>query len=427
MAMSTEVLAIRGPSTTLDFTNSSVSTSASEVELENSSPSPNPSLGINNTDTKALDDLADLPPLPFQTHDEIEDLDPTYPNYRATIHYYTFSPSGTLTPETHPKPVSRISVLLSLEYFYALRKHLVANLSILATYPGTSLAAVHDTATRRSSALTALERAQDEFAMHHIAINENLRAVNSDWGCHAFGLPDPLGAAADIRHDRNYFAHSFPTPIGKGIQLEWAVKGKREVYGKLLGLVEGSMCVLQGQLDDPGIWVSPQVMEKERLEREAQEEEERLNREAAEQEDDKEGEYEQDEEVEWTEAPQSTFSRVFDSLGGNAVSRFCFRFGVVRNAGSRLCAWLGEMLEQADAVALCRAGEGATEECGEGEDWGSQECEIEDDDCGSQEYKIEDDDCRSQEYKIGDDDCHGSRTLDAHSSQPDSGWGDPQW
>ena len=111
MAMSTEVLAMPGPSTALDLTNSSVSTTASEVELGISYPSPSPSPGINNTDTKALDDLADLPPLPSLTHDEIEDLDPTYPNYRATIHYYTLSPSGTLTQETHPNPVSRTSVL----------------------------------------------------------------------------------------------------------------------------------------------------------------------------------------------------------------------------------------------------------------------------------------------------------------------------
>ncbi|KAI4938453.1 hypothetical protein J4E85_000893 [Alternaria conjuncta] len=215
--------------------------------------------------------------------------------------------------------------------------------------------------------------------------------------------------------------------MGRGIQLEWAVKGKAEGYGKLLGLVEGSVCVLQAQLDNPSIWVSLESLEKERLEREAREEKERPVVEGVEQEDEKEGVYEGEDDVECMEPTQSTFSRVFDSLGGNAVSRYCFRFGVVRRAGWMLFEWLGEMLEEADAVALCRAGEGATEECGEGDDWGSQECEIEDDNCGSQEYKIEDGDCRSQEYKIGDDECHGSRTLDAQPSRPDSGWGDPQW
>jgi len=415
MAMSTEILVILGPSTALGFTNSSVSTMASEVELETSYPSPNPSPGINHTDAEALDDLADLPPLPSLTHDEIEDLDPTYPNYRAIIHYYTLSPSGTLTQETHPKLVSRASVLLSLEYFYTLRKHLTANLAILEQYPRTSLVGVHDSATLQLTSFTELETVQCAFAMHHIAINENLCAANSGWACQSFGLPDSMGAASDIRYDRNYFAHTFPTPTGQGIQLHWAIKRKAEVYEKLLLLVEDGIGVLQGQLDDMEIWVSPQVIERERLEREARKEEERLDKEGAEQDDGGHCMLEQEEEVDWMGVPQSTFSRVFDSLGDNAVARYCFRLGVVRNAGEMLRAWLGEMLAEADAVALRRAGEGATEECGEGDDWGSQECEIEDDNCGSQEYKIE------------DDDCHRSQDLDAHLSQPDSGWGDPQW
>ncbi|KAI4624627.1 hypothetical protein J4E83_004303 [Alternaria metachromatica] len=465
MAISTEVLAIPRPSTALDSTNSSVSTTASEVELEISHPSP--SLSINNTANEALDDLADLPPLPSLTHDEIEDLDPTYPDYRATIHYYTLSPSGTLTQETHPTPVSRTSVLLSLEYFYTLREHLTASISILETYPGTSLVGVNDTEAtpsnvpwedtvtgvvapnahtqsdsrrdsrserealdttiRKSPSFTELERVQNEFAMHHIAINENLRAANSGWACQSFGLPDPMGAASDIRHDRNYFAHIFPTPTGKGIQFEWAVKRKAEEYGKLLGFVEDGICVLQAQLDDPGIWVSLESIERERVEREAREEEERLGREGAEQDDDEEGVYEQEDDVECIEPTQSTFSRVFNGLGGNAVARYCFLFGVVRNAGSRLWAWLGEMLEEADAVALRRAGEGVPGDCGEGDDWASREDRIGDDECRSQEYKTEDGDCRSQEYEVGDDECHGSRTLDAQPSRPDSGWGDPQW
>ncbi|KAI4698790.1 hypothetical protein J4E81_005401 [Alternaria sp. BMP 2799] len=413
------------------------------------------------------DGLANLTPLPAQSPNEIQDLDPNYPDYRATIHYYTLSPSSTLIQETHPKPVSRTSVLLSLEYFYTLRKHLVANLAILETYPGTSLAGIIDTettpsnvlwedtvtdvvapnaqtqsdlrrdssfepevqktATRKSSSFTELERAQNEFAMHHIAINENLRAANSGWACQSFGLPDPMGAASDIRHDRNYFAHSFPTPLGRGIQLVWAVEGKAEGYERLLGFVEGGISALQGQLDDPEIWVSLESIESERLERDAREEEERLYREGAEQVDDEDCVLEQEEDVDWMEAPQSTFSRVFDSLGGNAVSRYCFRFGVVRNAGSRFWAWLGEMLAEADAVALRKAGEGATEECGEGDDWGSQEYKSEDDDCGSQEYKIEDGDCRSQEHRSEDDEGYGSQSIDAPPSQPDSGWGEPQW
>ena len=407
-----------GPSTALDLTNSSVSTTASEVELGISYPSPSPSPGINNTDTKALEGLADLPPLPSLTHDEIEDLDPTYPNYRATIHYYSLSPSDTLTQETHPKPVSRTSVLLSLEYFYALRKHLTANLSILDTYPGTSLAAVHDTAARRSPALTALERAQDEFAMHHIAINENLRAVNSDWGCDAFGLPDPMGAASDVRHDRNYFAHTFPTPTGKGIQLEWAVKGKRDVYGGLLGLVERNIVTLEGQLGGVRGWVSPRIVEREKAERR------RLEAEAREAENERRTEdtaqeegwvYEQEGDVGFMSTSRSVFSRVFDSLGGHVIIERCFRSGLLRRAGWRLLGWLEKVLVEADTAAQVGGEEVATGEYGEGEDWESQEC------------KIEDDECRSQEYKVEDIEGYGSQDIDAPPLQPDSGWGEPQW
>ncbi|KAI4916646.1 uncharacterized protein J4E92_009150 [Alternaria infectoria] len=439
----------------LEPSGATLATLTPKPDLNVDCPFPPPSPDINITEAIALDDLANLPPLPSLTHDEIQDLDPNYPNNRATIHYYTLSPSGTLTQETHPTPVSRTSVLLSLEYFYTLRKHLTANLAILDTYSGTSLAGIHDTettpsnvpwedtvtdvpnpnahtqsdsrrdssfepevqktATRKSPFFTELERVQNEFAMHHIAINENLRAVNSNWGCHAFGLPDPLGAASDIRRDRNYFAHTFPTPTGKGIQLEWAVKGKREGYGGLLGLVEGGICGLQEQLDDTEIWVSPQVIERERLEKEVREQEERLVVEGEEQDDDGDCVLEQEDDVEGMAPPGSLFSRVFDSFGGNVVLSRCFRFGVVRRAGQMLFDWLGEMLAEANAFALRRAGKGAAEKCGEGDEWGSQEDEIGDYDCGSQEYKIE------------DEEGYGSQDMDAHLERPDSGWGDPQW
>ncbi|KAI4654318.1 uncharacterized protein J4E78_007363 [Alternaria triticimaculans] len=418
----------------LEPSDATLATLTPNPDLNVDCPFPPPSPDINITEAIARNDLAILPPLPFQTHDEIEDLDPTYPNYRAAaIRYYTLSPSGTLTQETHPTPVSRISVLLSLEYFYTLRKHLTTPSNVPwedtvtdvvapnahtqsdsrrdYSFEGEALEAV----TRKLSSFTELERVQNEFAMHHIAINENLRAVNSGWACQSFGLPDPMGAASDIRHDRNFFAHSFPTPMGRGIQLEWAIKRKAEVYEKLLGLVEHGVCNLQGQLDDPEIWVSPQVIGKERLEREAREEDGRLDREGVEHENYKEGEYEQEEEVEWIEVPQSTFSRVFDSLGGNAVFRYCFRFGIVRRAGWMLFDWLGEMLAEADAVALRRAEEENAGRYGEG------------DNCGSHEYKSENDDGRSQEYRNENNEGYGSQDIDAPPSRPDSGWGDPQW
>jgi len=299
----------------LEPSDATLATLTPKLDLNVDRPFPPPSPDINITKAIPRDDLAILPPLPFQTHDEIEDLDPTYPNYRATIHYYTLSPSGTLTQETHPNPVSRTSVLLSLEYFYILRKHLVANLSILDIYPGTSLAGVHDTVTLRSPALTALERAQNEFAMHHIAIDENLRAVNSDWACQSFGLPDSMGAASDVRRDRNFFAHSFPTPKGKGVQLVWAVKGKRDVYAGLLELVERNIGTLEEQLGGERYWVSPQIVEREKVERrrleaetEAQEaENERRTGNTSQKED---WLYGHEGDVEFMSAPRSVFSRV---------------------------------------------------------------------------------------------------------------------
>lgn len=200
--MSTEVLTILGPPTALDVTNGSASTVASELKSDANCPFSKPSPNSSAATTPSSN-LANLPPLPSLTHDEIEDLDPNYSNYLATITCYALSPNGTLIQETKPTSVSRTSVLLSLEYFYTLRKHLTANLSILETYPGTSLAGVHDSATRKSTAFTPLEKLQNEFAIHHIAINENLRAVNSNWACHPFGLPSPLSSASDIRHDRN--------------------------------------------------------------------------------------------------------------------------------------------------------------------------------------------------------------------------------
>ena len=55
-------------------------------------------------------------------------------------------------------------------------------------------------------------------------------------------------------------------------------------------------------------------------------------------------------------------------------------------------------------VGVTRSGRSeAARECGEGNDW------------------------RSQEYKIGDDECFESSITDALLSQPDSGSGDPQW
>ena len=96
---------------------------------------------------------------------------------------------------------------------------------------------------------------------------------------------------------------------------------------------------------------------------------------------------------------------MFDCLGGNAVISRCFRSELLRRAGWRLLGWLEEVLVEADTAAQVRGEEVASGEYREGED----------------------DECRSQEYKIGDDVCHGSHTLDAHPSQPDSGWGDPQW
>jgi len=485
--MSTVVRMGLGPSTELDDDDSptlpshaTLATLTPKPDLDVNCPFSPPNPDTENTEAIALDDLANLPPLPSQSPNEIQDLDPNYPNYRAMIHYYTLSPSSTLTQETHPTYVSRKSVILSLEYFYILRKHLTANLAILETYPGTSLVGGNDTettpsnnpwettvtdvvspnahtqsdsrrdssfepevqktATRKSSSFTELERVQNEFAMHHIAINENLRAANSGWACQSFGLPDPIGAASDIRHDRNFFAHSFPIPMGRGIQLEWAVKSKAVVYGKLLGFVEGGICALQSQLDNPSIWVSLESLEKESVRREAREEKERLVVEGAEQEDDKEGVYEGVEEVDWMDAPQSMFSRIFDCSGGNAVSRYCFRFGVVRNAGSRLWAWLGEMLEEADAVALRKAGEKIAREYGEGQVLAEASTATrfrgeegvpaeygEGDDWKSQEYKSEYDDCGSQEYKIEDGEGYGSQDMNAHLSRPDSGWGDPQW
>ncbi|KAH6881423.1 hypothetical protein BKA58DRAFT_445610 [Alternaria rosae] len=216
--MSTEALTILGPPTALDVTNGSASTVASELKSDAncpfSKPSPNSSAA-----TTLSSNLANLPPLPSLTHDEFEDLDPNYLNYLATINYYALSTNSTLIQETRPTPVSRTSILLFLEYFYTLRKHLTANLSILETYPGTSLARVDDSATHKSKAFTPLEKLQNESSIHHIAINETLRAVNSNWACHAFGLPDPLSSASDIRQDRSYFAHTFLLSRGKGIQL----------------------------------------------------------------------------------------------------------------------------------------------------------------------------------------------------------------
>jgi len=222
--------------------------------------------------------------------------------------------------------------------------------------------------------------------MHHIAISENLRAVNGNWACQSFGLPDPMGAASDVRHDRNFFAHSFPTPVGKGICLEWAVGGKREVYEGLLELVERNIDTLEEQLGSERCWVSPQIVEREkaerrRLETEAQEAENERRTENTSQEED--CVLEQEGYVELMSAPRSIFSLVFDCLGGNVIISRCFRSGLLRRAGWRLLGWLEEV---------------ASGEYGEGED----------------------DECRSQEYKISDNECHRSRTLDAHPLQLDS-------
>jgi hypothetical protein len=415
--MSTKVHASLGPSTGLDLTNTpsllssaSLATFTPNPSLDVSCPSSNSTPDIDTTDTAALYDPASLPPLPPPPQDEIETLDPNYPNYLATIHYHTLSPSGTLTQEAYSTPVSRKSVLLSLEYFYALRKHLTPNLSTLHLYPNTALATACNSPTRRSPTLTALETAQHASAMHHIDINECLRAIHSDWNCHAFGLPDIMGAAADVRRDRNFFAHAFPTPSGKGVWMEWVVRGKKEVYSRLLGVVESGIRRLEEQLGRKGCWVSPVVLERERVEREAREKggdgADGWKGDAAQEEDRCCG---QDEDVDWMEQSRSTFSRVFDCLGGNVVFSTFFRISSVRRAGWSVLSWLGEMLAEADTAAQIRS----EEEMAEGYSEGSEEDAEEENEVG---------DCSTGDEKI-----YESQGEDVEGKETDGGWGDAQW
>jgi len=92
--MSTEVYTSLGPPAALDLANSSASNVAPGVKYDVACPSPPPTPHINSSPTTTSDALANLTPLPAQSPSEIQDLDPTYPNYRATIHYYTLCPAA---------------------------------------------------------------------------------------------------------------------------------------------------------------------------------------------------------------------------------------------------------------------------------------------------------------------------------------------
>jgi hypothetical protein len=397
------------PSTDLAFAScpiapigANIATLTLTAELDASCPVLEPSANIDNADKTAASDLDDLPPLPTSSQGEIEDLDPDYPKSRAIIQYYTLPFNGDLTQLTHSTSTTRKSVLLSLEYFYTLQKHLTSNLAILQLYPETSLAAAHDLQTRRTPTLTPLESAQNSFAIHHIGINECLRAMKHNWDCHDFGLPDYMTSTDCIRQHRNFFAHDFPTPgfgVNGAMKLGWAVKGKTEQYGNLLRLVAGNIRILEAQVGDEGIWVSPLVWEEEQTrKREEMAYGARDEGQVCRQEESSVEDHDEEEER------LSTSSRAFDCLDCKTVCMSVFRFRSLRQAGWSVYEWLGEMLEGAEAVAQRRA---EVYEC----DGGDAEAE----------------DTKTGGYHSGYDQGYWSQIESVHVPEPDGSWASREW
>jgi len=215
--------------------------------------------------TPEPEDMATLPPLPTPSTDEIEDLDSAYPLYLGMVSYFVIRHPNVLTQKTYHRPITRSVVSSSLEYYYLLNQHLSANLTILSRYSETQLSARQPLSVQRLANLTGLQKAQSEFAMHHIGTYECLRMASENMEFDVLGLPNDTECSmwGQLRVSRNVFAHEFGTPqaLRPGVY-KGATRGLRVSYEKLMELVEANTLALEEQLEDEAIWSPPPPEEK---------------------------------------------------------------------------------------------------------------------------------------------------------------------